>query len=50
VILAPIASAGEMAYAFGHYLKFEMEQVPKWLSPKEKHLLLSAICAVATIH
>jgi hypothetical protein len=26
-----------------------MEQVPKWLSPKEKHLLRSAACAAAMI-
>jgi hypothetical protein len=26
-----------------------MEQVPKWLSPKEKHLLRSAVCAAAMI-
>jgi hypothetical protein len=30
-------------------IDFEMEQVPKWLSPKEKHPLRSAACVAAMI-
>jgi hypothetical protein len=49
VILALLASAGGLAYEFSQYFDFETEQVPTWLSLKEKPHPPSAICAAAMI-
>jgi hypothetical protein len=44
-----LATTGFIAYYVPELIDFEMEQVPKWLSPKEKHHHPSAACAVAMI-
>ena len=44
-----LAMTGFIAYYAPELIDFEMEQVPKWLSPKEKHHHPNAACAVAMI-
>jgi hypothetical protein len=44
-----LATTGFFTYYAPEPIDFEMEQVPKWLSPKEKHHHLSAVCVVAMI-
>jgi len=44
-----LATTGFIAYYAPELIDFEMEQVPKWLSPKEKLHHPSAACVAAMI-
>jgi hypothetical protein len=48
-ILALLASAAHLPQGRRNTLIFEMEQVPRWLSPREKPRRQNAVCVAAMI-